>query len=82
MLHGMSKQEKQWLDALLSSESSESEQTKLLAKIGDYMEESYILNLPLSKPLQNGLGAYAGNARNTPANKHKAKRLLKAYKTF
>lgn len=75
----MSMHEKKWAATLQAKETSEAAQKEVLVKIGDYMEESFILNLPPSQTLLKGLKAYAKDPKKAAPKKSEAKRLIKAY---
>ena len=75
----MSSHEKKWIQTLLSKETPTLSHKKTLAKIPDYMEESYILNLPPSPILIEGLKAYTRQQTLQTSDKNAAKRLLKTY---
>jgi|TARA_B110000438_G_scaffold280103_1_gene305057 hypothetical protein len=77
----MSTHEKKWIADLQSKGATTAAQKDALAKIGDYMEESFILNLPPSQALLKGLKAFAKKPKTATALKSEANRLIKAYQT-
>lgn len=51
-----------------------------LQRLGEILEEDYILNLPPQKPILVALSALQQQAKAAPALKAKAKRLLQSYR--
>lgn len=75
----MSANETRMIDRLLGANAGESAQRQALGEISDYLEESYILNLPPSKTLLEGLNRFAKSAEAPAALQAKARKLVKKY---
>lgn len=65
---------------LRDSESSPAQQKAALQRLGEILEEDYILNLPPQKPILVALSALEERAKVAPSLKAKAKKLRKRYR--
>jgi hypothetical protein len=75
----MSSNEASLIKKLHSPESDDTRQKAALAQIGDWLEETYILNLPPSPALLKALNTYAQSTKTSLTLKAKAKKLIKKY---
>ena len=64
---------------LRDSAAGAAQQKAALQRLGEILEEDYILNLPPQKPVLVALSALQKQAKVAPALKAKAKRLLQTY---
>lgn len=76
----MDAEETQAIEQLLGAESTLAQQKAGLKRLGEMLEESYILNLPPSKKIFDALAKYARKSKADKALKAKAKRLCDQYK--
>ena len=75
----MKSKEQEQLDRLLDAKASTAEQKTALAWLADYMEESYILNLPISKSVTQALVTFSKRRKVDTVLIERSKRLLKKY---
>lgn len=68
------------IDQLLDKASSEGQQKTALKRLGEMLEESYILNLPPSKVILQALQAYAKRSQVPSPLANRAKKLYAQYK--
>ena len=76
----MSSEEKEAVNRLLDPNADAAQQKAALQWLADYMEESYILNLPISKMLGQGLESFSTKSKVDPSLKKRAKQLIKKYR--
>jgi len=67
------------IEQLLDSESNQSQQKAALTRLGEVLEEDYILNLPPQRPILKALVAFARKASLTVPIRQRAKKLIKEY---
>ncbi len=76
----MNKEVEDMIEVLLASEPGSSAPRKAaLKRLGEILEEDYILNLPPQKPILRALETLAQTSGVEPALKNKAQKLIKAY---
>jgi hypothetical protein len=77
---GMSTEEQDQINSLLDAGATTSQQKAALKWLADYMEESYILNLPISKPVIQGLGSFSKRSKVDATLKGRAEKLIQKYR--
>jgi len=68
------------IENLLAQEGSEAQQKAALQRLGEMLEESYILNLPPSKNILQALLSYSKKRQAPAALSKRAAKLYKQYK--
>jgi hypothetical protein len=76
---GVTVNERQIIASLEDSGAEAAQQKKTLKAASEYLEESYILNLPLSPALRRALEAFARRPTTTAPLAAQARRLVKRY---
>lgn len=76
----MSTEENDAITRLLDPEANAAQQKAALKWLADYMEESYILNLPLSITMMQGLETFSKRNKVEVVLKERAKKLIKKYR--
>lgn len=76
----MDAEETQAIEQLLGPDSTLAQQKAGLKRLGEMLEESYILNLPPSPKTFEALAKYARKTKADKTLKAKAKRLCDQYK--
>lgn len=75
----MSAEENNAVDRLLNTEASLTQQKTALKWFSEYLEEGYILNLPPSRVIIQGLEIFSKRPKLDAALKTRAKNLIKKY---
>ncbi len=76
----MDVEEAEAIEQLLGTDSTLAQQKAGLKRLGEMLEESYILNLPPSSKTFEALGKYARKTKADKTLKARAKRLCDKYK--
>lgn len=76
----MDAEETQAIEQLLGTDSTLAQQKAGLKRLGEMLEESYILNLPPSSKIFEALGKYTRKTKADKIMKARAKRLCDQYK--
>ena len=76
----MDAEETQAIELLLGTDSTLAQQKAGLTRLGEMLEESYILNLPPSPKTLDALAKYARTSKADKTLKARAKRLCDQYK--
>jgi len=76
----MTSEEAQCIEQILDGDSTLKVQEKAIKRLGEILEETFILDLLPSKPLMRALEDIAVSKTVAPKLKQKAKALLKKYR--
>ncbi|PXA05066.1 hypothetical protein DDZ13_03620 [Coraliomargarita sinensis] len=76
----MSDEENSAIERLLDPDTSTEKRKATLKWLAEYLEESYILNLPTSKEVMQALESFSKRTKADPALKARAKNLIKKYR--
>ncbi len=68
-----------FIDQLLDRDSNSAKRKTALQRLGEVLEEDYILNLPPQRPILKALGTVSTRVGVEPGVKSKAKKLIKEY---